>query len=382
MEVCIGSSNAIKTMARCITCLARIGNEIVILANPSQLVFHTLNSSRSSYLSVAFKVDFFDKYVLFGTHAQCSVLLKALCAILRTPPTSMDRLSMRLSDSEATKLQCTIDCTNGMKKTYWINCNVQPDIQHLNLDKGKFPSYFVVKPRDFNRLLSNFQASLQEITVIATENLPMTSSTADAVGGKAVELRSYTDPTKENNDASLHTQLWIDPAEEFLQYTHRGDPVDAFLSFCEACEVDTQLFFERAGEPILLAPKFGLEDTPTADFDATLVLATMLLSQLREGNVSEGSPAAPVALGKQDHGNPHEHVPCHASAGEASRRMVVSPNNSQNPSNHTRIWSELSDMAEANGNYLSQRHPSNWIDSVDDEDDDEGEIFFFKQWHS
>lgn len=94
--------------------------------------------------------------------------------------------------------------------------------------------------------------------------------------------------------------------------------------------------------PILLAPKFGLEDTPTADFDATLVLATMLLSQLREGNVSEGSPAAPVASGKQDHGNPHEHLPCHASAGEASRRMVVSPNNSQNPSNHTRIWSELS----------------------------------------
>lgn len=25
---------------------------------------------------------------------------------------------------------------------------------------------------------------------------------------------------------ALHTQLWIDPAEEFLQYTHAGDPVD------------------------------------------------------------------------------------------------------------------------------------------------------------
>ena len=28
------------------------------------------------------------------------------------------------------------------------------------------------------------------------------------------------------NDLSLHTQLWIDPTEEFLQYTHTGDPVD------------------------------------------------------------------------------------------------------------------------------------------------------------
>ncbi|CAN6468352.1 unnamed protein product [Victoria cruziana] len=357
----------------------------------------------------------------------------------------MDRLSMRLSDSEATKLQCTIDCSNGMKKSYWINCNVQPDIQRLNLDKGKFPSHFVVKPRDLNRLLSNFQASLQEITVIATETLPVTSSTADAVGGKAVELRSYIDPTKENGDASLHTQLWIDPAEEFLQYTHRGDPVDvtfsmkelkAFLSFCEACEVDIQLFFERSGEPILLAPNFGVENAPTADFDATLVLATMLLSQLHEGNVSERAPAAAVATGMQDHGNP---VPCHSAAEETSRRMVMSPNNSQNPSDHTRIWSELSGSAaksltgekervsplarhssiqqdagrlqrhdkedyleqqpirenqpeihstsaihhpvetqgrtETNGNFLSQRHPSNWIDSVDDEVDDEGEMY-------
>lgn len=29
-----------------------------------------------------------------------------------------------------------------------------------------------------------------------------------------------------DNDSLLHTQLWIDPSEEFVQYTHRGDPVD------------------------------------------------------------------------------------------------------------------------------------------------------------
>lgn len=28
------------------------------------------------------------------------------------------------------------------------------------------------------------------------------------------------------SDSLLHTQLWIDPSEEFVQYTHRGDPVD------------------------------------------------------------------------------------------------------------------------------------------------------------
>lgn len=83
-----------------------------------------------------------------------------------------------------------------MGKTYWITCNVEPDIQHLALDRTKFPSSFVVRPRDFTRLLANFQSSLQEITIIATDRASLPSDTASDIGGKAVELRSYIDPTK------------------------------------------------------------------------------------------------------------------------------------------------------------------------------------------
>lgn len=86
--------------------------------------------------------------------------------------------------------------TTGMKKVYWISCNVEPDVQHLSLDRTKFPSNFVVRPNDFNRLLANFQSSLQEITVIATEPSSLPSDAAAVVGGKAVEIRSYIDPTK------------------------------------------------------------------------------------------------------------------------------------------------------------------------------------------
>ncbi|XP_039155057.1 uncharacterized protein LOC104415584 [Eucalyptus grandis] len=58
------------------------------------------------------------------------------------------------------------------------------------------------------------------------------------------------------NDSLLHTQLWIDPAEEFVQYAHNGNPADvtfavkelkAFLAFCEGCEMDIHLYFEKAG---------------------------------------------------------------------------------------------------------------------------------------
>lgn len=36
-----------------------------------------------------------------------------------------------------------------------------------------------------------------------------------------------------DNDSLLHTQLWIDPKEEFLQYDHTGDPVDVTFSVKE-----------------------------------------------------------------------------------------------------------------------------------------------------
>ncbi|KAJ0942806.1 putative exodeoxyribonuclease III [Helianthus annuus] len=285
------SGNALKTFARSVACLARIGNELTLQASlpsylVSQLALHTLNSSRSAYQSIILKPSFFDTYTVTGAQVQCSVLLKAICSVLRTPLTSIDHLNVRLPDPDASKVQWTLDCFNGMKKSYWITCNVEADVQQLSLDRRRLPSSFVVRPRDLNRLLSNFQSTLQEITVIATE-----PTSDDEVGGKAVELRSYIDPAKEN-DSSLHTQLWIDPCEEFVQYKHTGDPVDvtfgvkelkAFLSFCEGCEVDIHLYFEKAGEPILMAPKF-VDDASVSNFDATLVLATMLVSQLHGTN--------------------------------------------------------------------------------------------------
>ncbi|KAI3445343.1 hypothetical protein Pfo_002008 [Paulownia fortunei] len=417
------SGNALKTFARSITCLARIGNELVFQSSPAQLSLHTLNSSRSAYQSITFKPDLFDVYTVSDAQVQCSVLLKAICSVLRTPIASIDHLSVLLADSDASKVQWTLDCFNGMRKAYWITCNVEPDIQHLSLDRRKLPSSFVARPRDLNRLLANFQSTLQEITIIATQPSALPPDAADQIGGKAVELRSYIDPTKEN-DSSLHTQLWIDPTEEFVQYTHSGDPVDvtfgvkelkAFLSYCEGCEVDVHLYFDKAGEPILMAPKFGLDDGSCSNFDATLVLATMLVSQLNSGNSSE---------------------PPEAASTGAPAQQGTKGNISEHPSDHTRIWSELSgsaakdgngaedrqvlgernqntneqrtiqriaamnisidknadgmpgchedchpmetdnpgqpqDGADISGHAFSQRHPSNWVDA--DEDDEEGD---------
>ncbi|XP_076931714.1 uncharacterized protein LOC143596956 [Bidens hawaiensis] len=326
------SGNALKTFARSVTCLARIGNDLTLQASPSQLALHTLNSSRSAYQSIILKPSFFDTYTVTGSQVHCSVLLKAICSVLRTPLTSIDHLNVTLPDPDASKVQWTLNCYNGMQKSYWITCNVEEDVQQLSLDRRRLPSCFVVRPRDLNRLLSNFQSTLQELTVIATE-----PTSDDEVGGKAVELRSYIDPAKEN-DSSLHTQLWIDPSEEFVQYKHTGDPVDvtfgvkelkAFLSFCEGCEVDIHLYFEKAGEPILMAPKF-VDDASVSNFDATMVLATMLVSQLHATTTSPEPVPEPAPAPSKNIGSEH-------------------------PSDHTRIWSELSASVTKSANAPSAR---------------------------
>lgn len=92
-----------------------------------------------------------------------------------------------------------------------------------------------------------------------------------------------------------------------------------------------------------MAPKFGLDDDGVnSDFDATLVLATMLISQLREGNTSVHPPVAPVAGGQADcRTDSQAQQSHHASAQDRSR--VANPSSaSDHPSDHTRIWSDLS----------------------------------------
>ncbi|KAM4119112.1 hypothetical protein ACJW30_03G035100 [Castanea mollissima] len=108
--------NAIKTFARCITCLARVGNELAIQASPSQLAFHTLNSSRSAYQSMTFKPDFFDVYTVSGNQVQCSVLLKAICSLLRTPIAGIDNLSVKLPDPDASKVQWVLECYSEARR--------------------------------------------------------------------------------------------------------------------------------------------------------------------------------------------------------------------------------------------------------------------------
>lgn len=80
-----------------------------------------------------------------------------------------------------------------------------------------------------------------------------------------------------------------------------------------------------------MAPKFGLDDGSSSNFDATLVLATMLISQLHEANSSEPQQPATMVGGQAVH-----------QTGSQAHQERVRANVAEHPSDHTRIWSELS----------------------------------------
>ncbi|KAI6692427.1 hypothetical protein NL676_020137 [Syzygium grande] len=147
------SGNALKTVARSITCLFRVGSDLAIQASPSQLSFHALNSSRSAYQLIAFKLDIFDVFIVFGAEFSAVFFFKVL---------------------------------------QW----------------RRYPSNFVVRPRDLNRMLANFQSSLQEITIIATECNSNPSDAASEFGGKLLSSKATSILPKVDMDYILFNRIW------------------------------------------------------------------------------------------------------------------------------------------------------------------------------
>ncbi|KAK8619152.1 hypothetical protein V6N13_133119 [Hibiscus sabdariffa] len=139
-----------------------MGNELVFQASPSQLALHTLNSSRSAYQSVTFKPNFFDVYRISSTQVQCSVLLKAVCSVFRTPITSIDNLTVKLADPDASKRQWALTCYSvsfsiGMQSIYsselWTY--VEKSFTWTDLP-SKFPTKYVQFPVFLASVHSNY----------------------------------------------------------------------------------------------------------------------------------------------------------------------------------------------------------------------------------
>jgi cell cycle checkpoint control protein RAD9A len=95
--------------------------------------------------------------------------------------------------------------------------------------------------------------------------------------------------------------------------------------------------------PVLIAPRFGLDDSAHSDFDATLVLATMMSSQLHGADESTGQA---LDAANQNSAGPstREGSQGRAASHDSTRRGNMTPG-SAHRSDETAIWSDLSGLS-------------------------------------
>ena len=102
--------------------------------------------------------------------------------------------------------------------------------------------------------------------------------------------------------------------------------------------------------PILLAPRFGLDDSDHADFDATLMLATMLGSQLGDAENSEIGPPQvtmnPRVIPEVNDTGLHNAPGPRSSSQNTQRVSILSTKSTDEQSNHTKVWSEISGIGQ------------------------------------
>eukprot|EP00850_Spirogloea_muscicola_P000941 SM000003S11186 [mRNA] locus=s3:1454462:1458011:- [translate_table: standard] len=368
---CVLRGASVRTLQRAVACVSKVGNnELLIEGAPGKLVLRTLNLAKSAFAAFTFTQSFFDSFQLSVPTVACSILAKNVAAAFRTPAPSIESLTIALEDSEASKMTWTIACLNGVKKTYWVTCNQGVEMLTASVDHRLLPSYMVIKPKDFNRLLGNFQSTLPEVTLIATEPASATNCSTESYSEtKAIELRSFVDSARVlSEEDNLHTQLWIDPSEELQGYKHIGAAVDvtfsvkelkAFLAFCEATDTDMYMYFDKAGSPVLFSP--CPSNPEQADFEATLILATVLESQLDTSQSAE-PPQEVEGSGRGDGPTSTREMPG-ASAqvpggplqqSQTQRRggpdvQLSRGQSGQQSIDRTQVWSTLSGSAQQPG---------------------------------
>ncbi len=114
--------------------------------------------------------------------------LQHLLATFRTQ--KIDKLTIDL-DAEMSKLRVIVVGDNGIIKTYDLDCT-NSEVLHATVDKDSYPTQVIAEASELNKILSSFQSTLDEITIIAN---PEHRASASSIH-RACQMQSFYDPEK------------------------------------------------------------------------------------------------------------------------------------------------------------------------------------------
>lgn len=302
----------LRALHRSVAFLSRVGAETLIEArdegNERAVVLRAVNVNRSAFARVRVSARAFERFTVVGGRARACALAKHVLASLRGAVRA-ERCVMSTETREDGARRVTVRTTSaksGTTRTYEM-CEVV-DAEHVDaeMDAEGMPGKVVVRARAMGALLAHFATSAREDVTIAFARVEATS--AEDVdeerrgAGKILTLSSYASAGAGLSQA-LQTSVSVRRDDESILF-YRNDAgakievtvnlkdLRGAVQLCESSDVDVALYCAQAGAPVIVKPtadfKFAQQHgdghhqppqnytPPPADFEAELVLASML----------------------------------------------------------------------------------------------------------
>ncbi|CEF99386.1 Rad9 [Ostreococcus tauri] len=323
------SAHSLRALHRSVAFLSRVGGEIMLDAREDgregSLTLKSVNANRSAFARVRVLARAFDAFEVRGKRVQACALAKHVLASLRASARA-ETLSIELADDDAAREEPrvvvrTTSAKTGVTRTYEM-CEVI-DCEHVDaeMDAEAMPGKCVMRARAFGALLQHFASAAQEDVTItfgiegevcvevdegrignSSGNILTLSSFATAGAGLSQALQ--TSVSVRRDDESI--LFYRNTAGSKIEVTVNLKDLRGVVQLCEASDVDLAIYCAQAGAPVIAKPTADYKlfhqhgesqqaAAPSVDFEAELVLATVLPPEIANDASTQSERAEPSA---------------------------------------------------------------------------------------
>lgn len=276
MKYIISSQN-IRTFARALHSLARIGDDLFLEFKNDGMIIRTVNSAQSAYSTFTFNEHFFHSFsVDINDSVKCKISMKSCLAVFKTPhgvERNIDTCYMQMND-DTSQLIFELKYIRGYKKTHFVPILENENIE-LTYSKDGMPNSVTIQSNPLHNAVKHFRAHDEEITFSFTP--------------KKINLRNYCDNLEDKK--FLRTELCLQSGDFNTNFTDVIGGITfslkelrAIVFFSELGHIPVVISFERAGQPVIFTIKSSLE------YEADYVISTLppeLINDYDDRNTEE-----------------------------------------------------------------------------------------------
>ncbi|KAK3811246.1 MAG: Rad9-domain-containing protein [Benniella sp.] len=286
-----------------LTCLSKIGDDIIVEARPDKFTMSTISVTRSAFASFTFTKTFFESYHLDttseaiqhdedGPHLRCSVLAKALVSASKLRgkiSIKFEKCRIMMDSTEGVGENCRLILENVFKqgkacitKVHKLLYEAYPEPLQVVESPANYSSSWRLPPAGMAGFTENFSVKAEEISM-ACQRDTITFMTLQPRDGPT-ERRIATTEFPMNKDVMDEYKL-----QDEIEMTFSIKEFKAIIAFALTLRLPLTGHFDARNRPFLLSMES--EGILLAEF----ALATVLDDQ----DIKKGAAAAAAASSEQ-----------------------------------------------------------------------------------